>query len=113
MEISFAGDGYGHNSPHTSALSQSAHRTRSSRSLQNSLMQGASGSPSRTSIPSRERDIDKLASWWHTDSDLGRELESVNDMTKSRLFGFNLYQDSRASFFELFDRLRREKIIPA
>jgi nucleoside-diphosphate-sugar epimerase len=60
-----------------------------------------------------ERDIDSLASWWHTDSDLGRELESLNDMTKSRLLGFNLYQESRASFFELFDRLRREKIIPA
>jgi nucleoside-diphosphate-sugar epimerase len=59
-----------------------------------------------------ERDVDKLASWWHTDSDLGRQLECVNDMTKSRLLGFTLYQDSRASFFDLFDRLRREKIIP-
>jgi nucleoside-diphosphate-sugar epimerase len=60
-----------------------------------------------------ERDIDKLASWWHTDSDLGRQLECVNDMTKSRLLGFDVYQESRASFFQLFDRLRREKIIPA
>lgn len=59
-----------------------------------------------------ERDIDKLVSWWHTDSDLGRELESVNDMTKSRLLGFTPYQETRASFFDLFDRLRREKIIP-
>ncbi len=60
-----------------------------------------------------ERDIDKLASWWHTDSDLGRQLECVNDMTKSRLLGFTLYQETRASFFELFDRLRQENIIPA
>jgi nucleoside-diphosphate-sugar epimerase len=60
-----------------------------------------------------ERDVDRLASWWHTDSDLGRQLECVNDMTKSRLLGFTLYQESRASFFQLFDRLRREKIIPA
>jgi hypothetical protein len=60
-----------------------------------------------------ERDVDKLVSWWHTDSDLGRQLECVNDMTKSRLLGFDVYQESRASFFELFDRLRREKIIPA
>jgi nucleoside-diphosphate-sugar epimerase len=59
-----------------------------------------------------EPNIDKLASWWHTDSDLGRQLECVNDMTKSRLLGFNLYQETRASFFDLFDRLRREKIIP-
>jgi nucleoside-diphosphate-sugar epimerase len=59
-----------------------------------------------------ERDVDKLASWWHTDSDLGRQLECVNDMTKSRLLGFTLYQETRSSFFDLFDRLRREKIIP-
>lgn len=59
-----------------------------------------------------ERDVDKLASWWHTDSDLGRQLECVNDMTKSRLLGFNLYQESRASFFDLFDRLRLQAIIP-
>jgi hypothetical protein len=60
-----------------------------------------------------EPDVDKLASWWHTDADLGRELESVNDMTKSRKLGFQGFQETRASFFELFDRLRREKIIPA
>jgi nucleoside-diphosphate-sugar epimerase len=60
-----------------------------------------------------EPDVEKLASWWHTDADLGRELECVNDMTRSRKLGFDLYQESRASFFELFDRLRREKIIPA
>jgi nucleoside-diphosphate-sugar epimerase len=59
-----------------------------------------------------ESDVDKLASWWHTDSDLGRQLECVNDMTKSRLLGFTLYQETRASFFDLFDRLRREQIIP-
>ncbi len=60
-----------------------------------------------------EPDVEKLASWWHTDADLGRELECVNDMTKSRLLGFDAYQETRASFFELFDRLRREAIIPA
>jgi hypothetical protein len=60
-----------------------------------------------------EPDVEKLASWWHTDADLGRELECVNDMTKSRLLGFDVYQGTRASFFELFDRLRRETIIPA
>jgi nucleoside-diphosphate-sugar epimerase len=60
-----------------------------------------------------EPDVEKLASWWHTDADLGRELECVNDMTRSRKLGFDLYQESRASFFELFDRLRRERIIPA
>jgi hypothetical protein len=59
-----------------------------------------------------EPNIDKLVSWWHTDGDLGRELECVNDMTKSRILGFNNYQPTLASFTELFDRLRRERIIP-
>ncbi len=53
-----------------------------------------------------------LASWWHTDADLGRQLETVADMTKSRAFGFLEYQDSRQSFTDLFDQLRSEKIIP-
>jgi len=53
-----------------------------------------------------------LASWWHTDADLGRQLETVADMTKSRAFGFLEYQDSRRSFTDLFDQLRAERIIP-
>ena len=53
-----------------------------------------------------------LASWWHTDADLGRELETFTDMTKSREFGFNDLQVTERSFTDLFDRLRAEKIIP-
>jgi len=60
----------------------------------------------------RENRVDTLASWWHTDADLGREIECVNDMTKSRLLGFDVYQSTPASFFRLFDRLKKEKIIP-
>jgi nucleoside-diphosphate-sugar epimerase len=56
--------------------------------------------------------IDHLASWWHTDGDLGRQLECVNDMTKSRVLGFHEYQPTLASFTDLFDRLRSERIIP-
>ncbi|HEY0263556.1 MAG TPA: SDR family oxidoreductase [Granulicella sp.] len=59
-----------------------------------------------------EPNINKLVSWWHTDADLGRELECVNDMTKNRLLGFHEIQPTAASFFELFDRLRAERIIP-
>ncbi len=59
-----------------------------------------------------ESNIDRLASWWHTDGDLGRQVECVNDMTKSRLLGFNNYQSTLSSFTELFDRLKRERIIP-
>ncbi|MBH3341170.1 SDR family oxidoreductase [Pseudomonas mendocina] len=59
-----------------------------------------------------EPNIDKLVSWWHTDADLGREQECVNDMSKSRDFGFHHFRETRSAFFDLFDRLRAEKIIP-
>ena len=55
----------------------------------------------------------KLASAWHTDVDLGREVEVVTDMTKSRLAGLHEYQPTLGSFLDLFARLRRERIIPA
>ncbi|MEJ0092422.1 MAG: SDR family oxidoreductase [Methylocella sp.] len=57
--------------------------------------------------------LETLASWWHTDADLGRALETFTDMTKSRRLGFMDLQVTEASFTDLFDRLRREKIIPA
>jgi nucleoside-diphosphate-sugar epimerase len=60
-----------------------------------------------------EADLGKLASAWHTDLDLGREIEVVTDMTKSRLAGFQEYQPTLGSFLDLFARLRRERIIPA
>jgi nucleoside-diphosphate-sugar epimerase len=53
-----------------------------------------------------------LASWWHTDGDLGRQVETFADMGKSRHFGFNDVQVSFDSFTDLFTRLRRERIIP-
>lgn len=59
-----------------------------------------------------EPDVNKLVSWWHTDGDLGRTVECVNDMTQSRLLGFCAYQPTLASFFGLFDRLRQEQVIP-
>ena len=58
-------------------------------------------------------DIKLLASAWHTDLDLGREMEVVTDMTKSRLGGFTDYQPTLGSFLDLFARLRRDRIIPA
>ena len=56
--------------------------------------------------------LERLASAWHADGDLGRPIECVNDMSKSRRFGFLGYQESERSFFDLFDRLRRERLIP-
>jgi nucleoside-diphosphate-sugar epimerase len=61
----------------------------------------------------READIDRLASWWHTDADLGRPMEVVADMTKSRKAGFLDYQATPDAFFELFERLKAEHLIPS
>jgi nucleoside-diphosphate-sugar epimerase len=54
----------------------------------------------------------RLASWWHTDADLGREIECVTDMTESRVRGFSGYRSSRQSFFDVFDTLVAERVIP-
>jgi nucleoside-diphosphate-sugar epimerase len=54
----------------------------------------------------------QLASWWHTDADLGREVETFADMSKSRSMGFLTFQDSARSFLDLFDTLRVERVIP-
>ena len=59
-----------------------------------------------------EPDLGVLASAWHTDADLGRPIEVVTDMTRSRKLGFLDYQATDESFFELFERLREARIIP-
>jgi nucleoside-diphosphate-sugar epimerase len=59
-----------------------------------------------------EEDLSKLISAWHTDLDLGRPLEVMTDMSRSRKLGFATYKDSKDSFFELFTQLRNDKIIP-
>ncbi|WP_170386194.1 SDR family oxidoreductase [Ruegeria atlantica] len=55
----------------------------------------------------------KLASWWHTDADLGREIECFNDMRNSRQAGFCSHQNSARSFFEVFEALVKNRVIPA
>ncbi|WP_276122014.1 SDR family oxidoreductase [Pararhizobium qamdonense] len=59
-----------------------------------------------------EHDLSRLASPWHTDADLGRPIEVVTDMSKSRKLGFLDYQSTDDAFFNLFERLRADKIIP-
>ena len=56
--------------------------------------------------------IDRVASWWHSDADLGRTLETFNDMSKSRRLGFLDYQETVGSFADTFSRLRSARIIP-
>jgi nucleoside-diphosphate-sugar epimerase len=59
-----------------------------------------------------EPDLARLASPWHTDLDLGRPLEVMTDMTKSRKLGFTVYQPTEESFFDLFAQLRTDRLIP-
>ncbi|MDM7957342.1 SDR family oxidoreductase [Blastomonas sp.] len=59
-----------------------------------------------------EPDLARLASPWHTDADLGRPIEVVTDVSKSRRMGFAAYQPTDDAFFALFEQLRAERIIP-
>jgi hypothetical protein len=57
-------------------------------------------------------ELSRLTSAWHTDADLGRPMEVMADMARSRRLGFTGYQPTPDSFIDLFDRLRRERLIP-
>jgi nucleoside-diphosphate-sugar epimerase len=56
--------------------------------------------------------LNTVASWWHTDADLGRVIENFTDMTKSRDLGFTGYQNSVRSFTDAFDKFRAAKVLP-
>jgi nucleoside-diphosphate-sugar epimerase len=60
-----------------------------------------------------EADLGRIASWWHTDADLGRDLEVLTDISKSRLAGFTPHHRTIDSFTALFDRYREDRLIPA
>ena len=60
----------------------------------------------------RDLPVDTLASWWHTDADLGRTIETFTDMGRSRRLGFLGVRDSESSFTDLFARLQAERIVP-
>ena len=59
-----------------------------------------------------EDDLHKVSSAWHTDLDLSRPIEVITDMTNSRRLGFNEYCSTTDSFFNLFEELKSDKIIP-
>jgi nucleoside-diphosphate-sugar epimerase len=59
-----------------------------------------------------EADLNVLTSAWHTDADLGRPVEVVTDMSKSRRLGFREFQATVDSFFDLFAVLRERRLIP-
>lgn len=59
-----------------------------------------------------EPDLSRLASWWHSDGDLGRTIECLTDMNKSRLAGFMSFRPTPASFFDKVTRYRTARILP-
>ncbi|MFJ3366881.1 SDR family oxidoreductase [Pseudomonas sp. NPDC086251] len=60
----------------------------------------------------KESSFDRMASPWHTDADLGRRFECLTDMSDTRELGFTGYRTTDKVFFDLFHRLRSERIIP-
>jgi nucleoside-diphosphate-sugar epimerase len=59
-----------------------------------------------------EPDLGRLASWWHSDADLGRTIEVLTDMTKSRLAGFLGFRSTPASFLARIQQYRAARILP-
>lgn len=59
-----------------------------------------------------EPNLNRLASAWHTDLDLGRPIEVMTDMSKSRKLGFTVFQRTDESFFDLFEQLQADRLIP-
>jgi len=59
-----------------------------------------------------EPDVARLASWWHTDADLGRPMEVVTDTGKARAAGFTGNRRTEQAFAELFERYRAARLVP-
>jgi hypothetical protein len=60
----------------------------------------------------KEKALSRLATAWHTDLDLGRPIEVMTDMSKSRKLGFSIFQNTEETFYELFEQLRAAQLIP-
>jgi len=60
----------------------------------------------------KEDVLSRLATPWHTDLDLGRPIEVMTDMSKSRKLGFTVFQDTEETFYDLFKQLRAAQLIP-
>ncbi|HEX8609503.1 MAG TPA: NAD-dependent dehydratase, partial [Pedobacter sp.] len=60
----------------------------------------------------KEKDLSRMATAWHTDLDLGRPIEVMTDMSKSRKLGFTVFQNTEETFYDLFEQLQDAKLIP-
>jgi len=61
----------------------------------------------------KEKELSRLVTAWHTDLDLGRPIEVMTDMSNSRKLGFTKFQNTEETFYNLFEQLRAEKLIPS
>ncbi|WP_128081625.1 SDR family oxidoreductase [Arthrobacter sp. TB 26] len=59
-----------------------------------------------------EPDVNRVASWWHTDGDLGRWIEMLADMSKSRRAGYTGYIATDDSFRKTFEQYRESHVLP-
>ena len=75
-------------------------------------MQPRSGPRSFAAMACAISDVDKLASWWHTDADLGRTVETFTDMGEADDSGSRVSGQPRRPSRDLFERLRSERIVP-
>jgi nucleoside-diphosphate-sugar epimerase len=57
-------------------------------------------------------DLATVATWWHTDADLGRPIEAFADMTKSRALGFQSFRRTDDTFRNTFAELKAANIVP-
>ena len=57
-------------------------------------------------------DLAKVASWWHTDLDLGRTFECFADFGKSRALGFTGQVRTSEAFLATIDRYREANVLP-
>ena len=60
-----------------------------------------------------ESELSRVASWWHTDGDLGRDMECLTDLARSRRAGFTGHRVTLDAFLDLFDRLEADGVVPA
>ncbi|GAA1905376.1 SDR family oxidoreductase [Nocardioides lentus] len=60
-----------------------------------------------------EADLDRVASWWHTDGDLGREMECLTDQTRARRAGWVGHRPTLDAFRAVFAELEAAQVVPA
>lgn len=55
----------------------------------------------------------QVASFWHSDLDLGRPMDILTDISKCREMGFTEHQSTKKAFYHYFDRMKAANVIPS